>query len=521
MAKTTTTAIGSWNTLHENGPWPTRLLHNTELAKKADMPLQIERYNDVAGEMQRLFADAISKGEGFRAIGSRWSMSHIAHQKDNIHVNALMNLKIKPEPNQLHPDTDFLAENLFLIQCGNVIKEIHNFLNDFGKSMKTTGASNGQTIAGCISTGVHGSALDIGSVQDYVVGLSIITGPDPEDRVYLERASKPALSDEFAGIIQSKIIRDDGMFNAALVSLGSFGFIHGVVIEAEDRFLLKRYVKKISKDLALDLAATLDFENSSFKIPSETDAAGKGIRPYHYKVFINPYVNDNEYVIELMYKKPYQSGYPDPVPAIKTSLYKDLVYLFIKIAQTWQNSIPKLIQILQNSILPPVDAEATGMLGEIFYDAGYQGPAFACSVGVDHRDSPKALQLLVDLAKDEGPVPGIYAMRFVKQSGATLAFTKFPITCMLEIDGLIWDGGPHGMITMERFYTRITEVLQENNIAFTLHWGKNADWAFPALTEYMYGERVGEWKTYRNELLSPQARALFSNDFLRHIRLDQ
>ncbi|HMI05118.1 MAG TPA: hypothetical protein VK541_21710, partial [Pedobacter sp.] len=256
MAKTTTTTIGSWNTLHENGPWPTRFMHNTELAKKAGMPLQLERYNDAAGEMQRLFADAISKGEGFRAIGSRWSMSHIAHQKDNIQVNPLMNLKIKIEASQLHPDTDFLHDNLFFIQCGNVIKEIHNFLNDFGKSMKTTGASNGQTIAGCVSTGVHGSALDIGSVQDYVVGLSIITGPDPEDRVYLERASKPALSDAFAGIIQSRIIRDDGMFNAALVSLGSFGFIHGVVIEAEDRFLLKRYVKKIRKDLALDLAAT-------------------------------------------------------------------------------------------------------------------------------------------------------------------------------------------------------------------------------------------------------------------------
>jgi hypothetical protein len=521
MARTTTTAIESWNTLHENGPWPTRFMHNTELAKKADMPLQIERYNDAAGEMQRLFADAISKGEGFRAIGSRWSMSHIAHQKDNIQVNPLMNLKIKIEASQLHPDTDFIAENLFLIQCGNVIKEIHNFLNDFGKSMKATGASNGQTIAGCVSTGVHGSALDIGSVQDYVVGLSIITGPGPEDRIYLERASKPALSDAFAGIIQSRIIRDDGMFNAALVSLGSFGFIHGVVIEAEDRFLLKRYVKKISKDLALDLASTLDFENSLFKIPVETDAAGRGLRPYHYKVFINPYVNDNEYVVEVMYKKPYQSGYPDPVPAIRTSLYKDLVYLFIKIAQAWQNSIPKLIQILQNSILPPVDAEATGMLSEIFYDAGYQGPAFACSVGVDHRDSPKALQLLVDLAKDEGPVPGIYAMRFVKQSGATLAFTRFPVTCMLEIDGLIWNGEPHGMITLERFCTRIIEVLQENNIVFTLHWGKNADWAFPGLTEYMYGARAGEWKGYRNELLSPEARTLFSNDFLRHTGLDQ
>jgi len=521
MAETTTTAIQNWDTLHENGPWDTQFLHNTKLAKKADMPSHIERYNDTAMEMQRLFADAINKGEGFRAIGSRWSMSHIAHQKDNIHVNALMNLKIKIEVSQLHPDTNFLAENLFFIQCGNVIKEVHNFLNAAGKSMKATGASNGQTIAGCVSTGVHGSALDTGSVQDCVVGLNIITGPNPQDRVYLERASKPGLSDAFAGTILSRVIRDDGMFNAALVSLGSFGFIHGVVIEAEDRFLLKRYVKKVSKDLALELAASMDFKTPAIGIPSETDAAGKGLRPYHYKVFINPYVNDSDYVIELMYKKAYQSGYPDPVPAIRTSLYKDLIYLFIKIAETWQNSIPRLIQILESSILPPVDIETTGMLSEIFYDAGYQGPAFACSVGVDHRDSPRVLQLLVDLAKDEGPVPGIYAMRFVKQSDATLAFTKFPITCMMEIDGITWKGEPNGMITLEKFCTRIIEVLQENHIDFTLHWGKNADWAFPGLAEYMYGDQINEWKTYRNQLLSPQARVLFSNDFLRDTGLNQ
>lgn len=521
MAKTTTTAISSWDTLHENGPWPTSFLHETTLAKKQDMPAQIDRYNDAAAEMQRLFSDAINKGEGFRAIGSRWSMSHIAHHGDNIQMNPMMNIKMEIKEVQLHSQTTLLAENLFFIQCGNVIKEINNFLNASGKSMKTTGASNGQTIAGCISTGVHGSALDTGSIQDCVVGLNIIIGPDPQDRVYLERHSKPGLSDAFAGEIQSRTIRNDGMFHAALVSLGSFGFIHGIVIEAEDRFLLKRYVKKISKTLALDLSATLDFENSAFKIASETDAAGKGLRPYHYKVFINPYVDDDEYVVELIYKKPYQSQYPDPVPTIKFALYRDLIYLFIKIAQNWQNSIPKLIKILQTSILPPVDAETIGMLSEIFYDAGYQGPAFACSVGIDHKNSPKALALLCNLAKEEGPIPGIYAMRFVKQSSATLAFTRFPVTCMLEIDGLRWDGKPHGMISLEKFCTRTIEILQENNIPFTLHWGKNADWAYPGLIDYMYGQSSLDWKTYRNELLSPQARTLFSNNFLSDTGLDK
>jgi len=515
MATTTSTPIEWWNNLHENGPWKSHLFHNTALAAKADMPLPLDRYNDAAIEIQRLLANASEKNEGFRAIGSRWSLSDIAHHSDQIQSNQLMNIKMPVVVQDLHPDTVLLAENLFLVECGNVIKEIHNFLNSHGKSLKTTGASNGQTIAGCICTGVHGSALDVGSVQDCVIGLNLITGPRPEDRIYLERSGRPALSDGFALKLHSRVLRDDALFYAALVSLGAFGFIHGVVIETEDRFLLKRYVKRVNKEEALKLASSLDFANSSFKIAAETDANGKGRRPFHYKVFINPYVDDPDYVVELMYKKPYQPGYPDPIPGIKTALYKDLIHLFIRIAVNWQNSIPKLIQILNTSILPPVDEELTGMLSEMFYDAGYQGPAFACSVGVDHINSPKALEILVKLAREEGPIPGIFAMRFVKQSKATLAFTKFPVTCMLEIDGINWETKAERMISLEQFCTRMIQVLQDSGIPFTLHWGKNADWGFPGLVKHMFGDQLEEWKTERKKLLAPEMDSLFSNGFLK------
>ena len=158
--------------------------------------------------------------------------------------------------------------------------------------------------------------------------------------------------------------------------------------------------------------------------------------------------------------------------------------------------------------------EATGTVAEIFWDAPYQGPAFACAVGIDSADSPKALELLIALARNEGPVPGIYAMRFVKQSQATLAFTKFPITCMLEIDGLNWTPRNNKMISLTQFCTRTFEVLKQNNIPFTLHWGKNADWSFPGLVDYMYGDKALQWKKCRSALLTKETAALFSNNFL-------
>jgi hypothetical protein len=519
MATTTKHEIGNWDTFHNNGPFPTRVLYKTSLEGKGNMPSLIDRYNDAAAEIQRLLKEALDTQEGFRAYGSAWSMSHVAHQKDNMHFNAEMNLKKAILDDEFHPASPFKKENLFFFQCGNVIKEMHKFVFDHGKSIKATGASNGQTIGGCVSTGVHGSALGIGSVQDSVVGLNLIIGPGANDIVYLERHSEPALTDVFAQRIKARVIRNDGLFNAALVGLGAFGFIHGVVMETEDRYLLKRYVKKINKDQALELATTLDFASSPFVIAGETDAAGKGLTPFHYKVFINPYVDDPDYVVESIFKKPYSQEYPDPLPRIKTAIYRDLIILFTKIGERFKNSIPKLIKLLQTSVLPPADLEVTGTLAEIFWDAPYQGPAFAIAVGIDHRDSAKALALMIKLAREEGPIPGIYAMRFVKQSRATLAFTRFPITCMLEIDGLIWKGRRNRMISLEQFCTRTIEVLKANNIPFTIHWGKNADWSFPGLAQHMYGDQAKTWMEYRSALLTEKTAALFSNKFLEDIKL--
>ena len=109
-------------------------------------------------------------------------------------------------------------------------------------------------------------------------------------------------------------------------------------------------------------------------------------------------------------------------------------------------------------------------------------------------------------------------MRFVKQSEALLAFTKFNMTCILEMDGILWKGNQQ-MISLEDFLRKVVEVLKGNNIAFTFHWGKNADWSFPGLVDYMYGDRDDVWKNLRSALLTKQMAALFSNEFLDTVML--
>lgn len=522
MATTETREYGDrkWDTIHKNGPFELKRMHVTELSFDGSLS-KIEKYNDAATEVQRLIKLAADNNEGFRAFGATWSMSSVAHQKDNMHFNQFMNISYKISADETHGDSPYETENLFFFECGNTIKEISEHLDKKGKSIKASGASNGQTIAGCISTGVHGSGLDAGAVQDYVVGLNIITGPNPEDIVYIERASKPALTNAFAEGLNAKIIRDDAIFNAALVSLGSFGFIHGVVIEAEDHFLLRRYIRKIPREQALALADTMNFKDGPVIIPEEVDENGKPNRPYHYKVFVNQYSDDPDYIVEFMYKKKFEPDYGDPFPVIKQSLYKDLIWVFVKIAEHLPKAIPKLVKALEKTVLPVNDIEkvVTGKLYEIFWDAEYKGPAFAISFGVDHTHSSKVMDLLGKLTVDNGPIPGIFALRFVKQTEATLGFTRFPITCMIEIDGLIWKKTKK-IISLDDYAKLMMEALQANNIPYTIHWGKNAHWELPGLLEYMFDTgKINAWKDARAQLLSEEMRTVFSNQFIKTLGL--
>lgn len=74
-------------------------------------------------------------------------------------------------------------------------------------------------------------------------------------------------------------------------------------------------------------------------------------------------------------------------------------------------------------------------------------------------------------------------------------------------------------MSLTAYGTRMIEVLQENDIPFTIHWGKNANWEFPDLATHMFGDKLREWKSYRNGLLSTEMQRVFSNKFLEDLNL--
>ncbi|HOZ77385.1 MAG TPA: FAD-binding protein [Ferruginibacter sp.] len=516
MANIKITHTTQWDNFHFNGPFPLKTHYDIDTNR--NIRTLINRFNDSAAEIQKLIQDSLDCNERLRAYGSAWSLSNVAQQGDRMLYNARLNIQQEIKDEQLHEMTPHLSENLFFFQCGTTVKEITEYLFDKGKSLKACGASNGQTIAGAISTGVHGASINEGSIQDCVVGLQIIIGPGPGDIVYLERETEPALNDEFAVSINARPIRHDGLFNAALVGLGAFGIIHGVVLEAEDLYLLKRYVKKIKPSEALEIAASMDFDNAAFRILEETNPDGTVTIPYHYKLYINPYKATEDFVTEIIYKKPYRSDYPDPVPFVKKAIFKDIPTWVSNFAAKHKKLIPKILDALKSEAFPEVDETIEGTLGEIFWDTSQSSAAFGCAFGIDNKDSTKALKLFIELMNEKGPIPGILSMRFVKQSAATLAFTKFPVTCVLEVDGIPWKANQN-MISLDDFLTEVIKSFTANHIGFALHWGKNAPWGFPGLIDTMFGDKDDEWKDMRSALLTKQMADMFSNDFLNTVKL--
>ena len=126
-------------------------------------------------------------------------------------------------------------------QCGTTVLELNQVLEAKGLALPTSGASNGQTIAGAIATGTHGAANSVGAMQDFVVGLHVI-GEDGR-HYFIERASRPVVSPSFVARLGAEVRRDDQLFDAALVSFGSFGLVHAVLLEVVPLYVLERHVR--------------------------------------------------------------------------------------------------------------------------------------------------------------------------------------------------------------------------------------------------------------------------------------
>lgn len=455
-------------------------------------------YNDSTIGFQKLIAEAVATQTPLRALGSGWSWTRIATVNKGVMLDTKpLNTIFNISADSVSPFYPHDPKYLVFSQSGNCIWEVQKYLKNRGLTLKTTGASNGQTLGGSIGTGIHGSAFDFGAVQDFVVGLHLVVSETRH--IWLERASYPVVSADFINNLKTELVQDDDLFNAALVSFGSFGVIHGMMMETEDLFLIESYMRRMPYDDSLKaMMHTLDFSMANLPCGNE--------RPYHFSVLLNPYDMDNGAYVTTMYKRPYVAGYAPPVENAAGLGPGDDAPSFIGLLT---EVIPALVPILVNKVLGAsltLFEKQIGTVGEIFNNTTLRGKVLSAAVGISTGDVNKVADMMLEINKTIGPFTGLFSFRFVKQTKAMLGFTRFPYTCVMELDASASDN-------TYTFYTKVWQTLEDRGIPFTFHWGKITELT-PERTAKMYGPAAEQWKAARNKLLGPDEIKVFTNPIL-------
>jgi FAD/FMN-containing dehydrogenase len=448
-----------------------------------------------AGEsLDGLIREARDAGKRVLAIGAGWGLSEI-----NITDGWLVNTKLLNGCYDIgdryfdaaYPTAD--RPCVVLAQAGMQIAELNAYLElipqHTGKkrALKAAGIGNGQTIAGAVSGNTHGSQINFGAMPDFVVGLHIATGSGRT--LWIEKASKPVLNEDFATKIGADLIRDDDIFNAAVVSFGTFGIIAAVAVETAPIY-----------QLAFPAIGDIHHDDLKAKLTEfgKTDPANL----YHYEFIFDPHGRKQMAMEAGAPRVPFQPGVPTPKPRWIVRDRKGYApgVNILRVLGLLRFLPPRIITGIQFKQYRRL-ALLNGVRGtpgqiytsSIYYLEGYTESAFGVSV----KDAPETIDICSAVAR-KMRLPSIGQVRLVHRSEATLGFTRHePKTAVFEV-GLINDD------SFPEFEQRIDEAFREAGIRYTSHWSKNSG-IDPQRLDYMYGAaKIASWKTAR--------RAIFGND---------
>lgn len=494
-----TTRQRAWKNLHENVLLTVDTYH--------------ELYNPLPPRNDRVLADikattahvcailsaAAAAGKTVRSVGGAWSLSDVATSRDVMLGTRNLNLWFPIAATSLAKNTRHDANRLYYMQCGSSVGEVYSRLERRGHTLPTSGASNGQTIAGAVCTGTHGSAFTYGAIQECVVAIHLVVGPDPSaDSVLLERASDPVSSTGLARRLGARLIRNDDQFNAALVSFGSMGFVMGYIINAEPLYHLESWRRVVPYDgLVKALMTTLDVDLVQMIVPQIPVHADK---IWHVEVVLNPHDPANAY-LTVMERWDTNRQLSAPEPTALSTPGDDLLSLIGGLTSTLPATAGPATSALLSATFGsrgPVVATPYGT----FTAASVRGAALSVEIGVPHDRSVDAVEILTS-CKEIGHYAGIIACRFVKASTASLAFTQFPITCTIELPGV-------KNANTQKFYDAAYAALFASDIPVTAHWGQ----IYPKGDEILkaYGPNLHRWLVARRALLSPAMQSVFAHE---------
>lgn len=511
--RTTKTNV-SWKNMHETSAGVVARLHTVDNRPPPGAPPPASNaWLQGLHDLRALVREVFARRGRLRAQGGLWSLSEVARLDDDVVDLSFMNQIDATLPAAaLHPAAQADGRRYVFAQAGVRLVDLHQSLEKDGLALPTSGASNGQSLAGAIATGTHGAAVDVGAMQDSVGAVHLVG--DDGDAAWVERASRPVLSDALVALTQSRRVSDDRLFAAALVNLGSLGVVHAYMLEAVPRYRLELHVKRVSRDAMLSALVDGAFDFAPLRLP---DGAA---RPYHVEFIVNPYADASEpdgVAARVLYRRPWAAA-PPAGGGVTAAFSADLIARVGELAHVL-GALPgvgdAVLKAAVKLFLDQLVPDASGLLASPavhFGDSTLQPGGVSTELGVASTDVHRTLAALLRVARQTG-YAGVFALRFVRPSEATLAFTRHgPLTCAIETPSIKTPGTE---AAIPAFWSALTQA----GVPYTAHWGQLFP-KDPAWVKAAYGAAADDWRAAREGwLVTPTARRMFSNDLLDRLQL--
>ena len=414
--------------------------------------------------------EAKSKGWHLRAVGSGHSFSNVC-PTDGVLLDPRGMNKVLPVESFLlsNPST---ASTLFSAESGMTIQKLNDELDKKHLALANMGAYDGQTLAGAISTGTHGTGISLGPIASSVRALVLVT----ETGAVYQIEPSNGLSDpvKFAKAKPNITLKqDDDWFQSNVVAMGCMGLIYSYTLEVMPAYFLE-------ESRILDTWEGLTSRTGGEETLSRWLADPK-VR--HFEVDINPYAVGGYHACIKVVRKDHDGprkggrGFNNWLSGILASC-PVADWLVVHYLNWWPSMSPitinKALETLVDSgyvdksykvmNIGAVD-NVKAMALELSFDAA--GAAKDPTKLVDQIN--KLLALFAEKAKKKWYLAGPVALRFVAAADAYLAPQAGRATCMAELDLLV--GIHHG----EDLLREVKEAMCTKGSGIRVHWGLDLD----------------------------------------------
>ncbi len=554
---------GEWVNYHKNlVTWSPAIFSYTENEHAGDDPAAW--FSASAASHKTRLAHALEREFDVRVLGGGWSLNDLLKTQGVLVQSMQGNGAFTLNDGQIAQGAVTAPGALVLASAGMKIHQLNKILEERRLSLRTSGAHDGQSLAGAIATGAHGSVPTFGAIQDHVRGLHIVVSPDKS--VWIEPESRPALKDAFAHSFADEIIRSDEIFSAAVIHLGGMGVINAVLMEVEEIFL----VELIQRKHAVSRAWIAELQAGEFGKVASRLGFDRDVDPYYIQIILNPFdPYGGRALHRLLYRQecaalptPEQDQHHRAIKGEPMNLVAGAMQLISRYNDETHNgraftfkehiidvvmetmfkqypphmvaeaehhepdettadklirgamALPETIKAFLDDDLDP-DPHSTKLLtwGQAMPAHDYAGDLFSVAFAVDRSRLQETLNVLFEAFAEDDGGDFVVTLRFVPKSAGTMAFTRFDHNVVIDLDG---------MRTPDSFANakRILAAFEKHNIPFCLHWGKLGE-ITPARLIASFGDPRAEgtpanrWRKARKALLPPKMRKCFGNEALR------